>query len=208
MKITQEIAKFNANYFVGCDGFTVTYHDAIAAGIRWFELGWDKWSDAIIPTHAFKILGADETIEAFTRGVDKGSLMAYVQDPEKAVFVRKPILWTERMAEQFIKDAPSEMGKKYNFNLIAGMAGSNSRLGSILNAILGQRRFTHWIDKLTNSKVQAICSQTVARLNNKQPELRSKGCLGLDPDQEEVNPKMLFYDSWIYEPGAIELLPG
>lgn len=191
MNIVQQKAVFGTNYDVGFSCFNVRRHDFIAAGIRWFER-WDSLPKLPRPSHAYVITGEDETEEAFGNGVHKGTLSAYLKDPNVAVLIRKPLGWSPSRGEQIAAKAKACDGQGYGYLSIVAMAMSHSYIGHGLD-LLTKGWLGHQMEKLANTQNTAICSEVVAEAN------------GL------VNPYIwtpadLFFSDNIYEPGAVELV--
>lgn len=203
MTITEAKPQWGVNYGEGFDAFTVRKKDFVAAGIRWFSR-WDEMPGLPPVSHAFKIIGKDLTIEAFSDGVHYGTLTAYLSDPDVALLVRKPILWTPEMGRGMVEQAQKHLGDKYGYTLIVAMALTRSFLGRGLDW-LTRGWTTRFVDDLLDSKRQEICSELVAMADQAQPELAGKGVLAQPANT--ITPVMLFGDAAIYEPGAVELVP-
>lgn len=203
MDVIEQKTQFGVNYDVGYDGFTSHPKDFITAGINWFER-WDKLPGIPPVSHTFKIVGEDQTVEAFGNGVRYGKLSDYLNDPNCALMVRKPMKWTPDMGRRLAAAAKSHIGERYNYFLIVMMALGNTFLGHGINKLSGGK-FSNWLDELADSKKSSICSQLVSRVNNSVIELRNWGVLRLPP--YDVTPLLLLQDKMIYEPGIIELIP-
>lgn len=199
--VIEQARSFGTNYGVGWTGFISRRNDFVAAGIDWFSR-WDEISNVPV-THTFIICGEELTIEAFTSGVDYGSLSAYINDPDTAVLVRQPILWTPEMGQRIVDKAVLHLHEKYNDWLIAADALVNTFLGHYIDH-LTNGRLTSVITKAADSPTKEICSKLVA-LAMAQPETEAFGVLA-NPAWE-VKPIDLFEDTAIYQPGAFELLP-
>ena len=203
MNVIEQNPQFGVNYDVGFDAFTCHPKDFITAGIGWFER-WDALPGVPPASHALKIVGEDQTIEAFFDGVRYGKLSDYLNDPECALLVRRPILWTPDMGARMVAEAEKHLGEKYNYFLIAMMAIGHSFLGHWIDKQT-DGKFSRWLEKLADGTNSEICSQLVAKVNSAMPELRDKSVLKLPP--YDITPLLLIGDSVIYEPGTIELIP-
>ena len=203
MNVSDQKAQFGVNYDVGYDGFISRPNDFIAAGIRWFER-WDTLPGVPPVSHAIKIIGPDQTIEALAHGIVYGSLSKYINDPECAVLVRKPKGWTPEMGERLATEAKSHLGEKYNYLLLFVMAITNSYFGKGLDAVTG-KKFSAWLNHVADLKRHDICSQFCAKVDNALPEFQGKSVLARPLNT--ITPILLCQDEVIYEPGTIELLP-
>ena len=206
MNIAVQQFRWGVNVDVGYTGLVVTKDNAISAGIRWFEEGWDeKFTRKLVPSHAFTITGPNDTIEAFSNGVHDGTLTAYLDDPDCALLVRRPHLWTPAMGARIVAEAEKYVGDGYGYPLIAGMLISRSAFGTLLDAIT-HGWFGRTVDAACNQKHREICSEEVALTMRAQPEVAGLGIAGLPP--YTVNPEMIFLDQYCYEPSdyACELL--
>jgi hypothetical protein len=204
MNVTEQKPQFGVNYDVGYDAFTCHPRDFLTAGIDWFER-WDALPGVPPASHALKIVGPDQTIEALSHGIVYGNLSDYLNDPMCALMVRKPIQYTPDMADRMLKEAKSHLGEKYNYMLIVMMAIGHSYLGHWIDEKFAHGNFSRWLEKLADSKRKSICSQFVARVDNEMVELRDKSVLRFPP--YDITPVLLIGDPVIYEPGTIELLP-
>jgi hypothetical protein len=205
MNIAVQKLQWNVNVAIGYVGFTVRKHDAVAAGIRWFESGWNKVGWGVKPSHTFLISDSDETIEAFGNGIHRGTLTAYLHDPDVALLVRRPFGWTAEMGRNIVEAGSMHLGHKYGYWLIAGMAVSRSFLGMALNwATRGWfgRRVQGWCD----GKQAEICSELVSLAMQGQGGLVRRGVL--QQAANTITPVDLFRDSFAFEPCdyAIELV--
>lgn len=201
MNVLDQPLQWGVNCDVGWVGFLSRHNDFIAHGINWFSR-WDEISNIPI-THTFIITGPDSTIEAFKDGVKPGTLSAYLNDPEVALLVRKPIKWTPDMGARIVGKAQMHEGEKYNDWLIFADAASNTLLGHYLDHLFHgaiSQHLTEWAD----SPNKEICSKLVAVAVN-QPETQSFGVLA-NP-AASIKPIDLFEDQYIFDPGAYELLP-
>ena len=203
MNVIEQKPQFGVNYDVGYDAFTSHPKDFLTAGIDWFER-WDALPGVPPASHAIKIVGEDLTLEAFADGVRYGKLSDYLNDPNCALMVRKPILWTPGMAFRMRTEAERHLGERYNYFLIIMMAIGHSYLGHWIDK-LTHGKFSLWLEKLADSSRAEICSQFVAKVDNAMPELRDRSVLRLPP--YDITPVLLIGDPVIYEPGTIELIP-
>ena len=203
MDVIEQKAQFGVNYDVGYDAFTAHPKDFLTAGIGWFER-WNAIPGFPPVSHAIKIVGHDQTIEALADGIVYGKLSNYLNDPNCALMVRKPIQYTPDMAARMLKEAESHLGEKYNYLLIVMMAFGHTYFGHGIDKLCNGK-FSQWMEELADSKRKSICSQFVARVDNAMVELRNISVLRLPP--YEVTPLLLIQDPVIYERGIIELLP-
>jgi hypothetical protein len=204
MNVTEQKPQFGVNYDVGYDAFTAHPRDFLTAGISWFER-WDALPGVPPASHAIKIVGPDQTIEALAHGIVYGKLSDYLNDPECALMVRKPIQYTPDMGARMLKEAQSHLGDKYNYPLIVMMAIVNSYIGHWIDQKFANGKFSDWMLRLADSKRKEICSQFVAKVDNEMVELRDRSVLRLPPYR--ITPVLLIGDPVIYEPGTIELIP-
>jgi hypothetical protein len=202
IKITQQHPQLGVNYGPGWIGFKATRSGFIAKGINWFER-WDNISHAPVD-HTFNIAGEDLTIEAFANGVEDGSLADYLGDPDTALLVRKPRLLGPQMAAQILQTAASHLGEPYNNALIAAMAIGNTYAGHLVNWAThnAAERFLCWLADRNN---KWICSKLVRVSLDHPPYNQYRGVMQLPA--YTVNPIDLFEDAFVFEPGAIELVP-
>lgn len=203
MTIIEEKLQWGSNYGFGFSAFLSRKEDFISYGIDWFT----RWSD--LPgtppiSHTFIIAGEDRTIEAFGDGVHDGRLKAYLDNPDVAVLVRKPIKWSDQMGQRIVAEAAKHIGEEYNYKLIAALALSNSIVGHFLNK-LSKGELQTFLTRLVDSPHKEICSKLVALANEAQSEIGHLGCLA--NLSCEITPAMLFNDAFIYDPGAVELVP-
>lgn len=203
MNIIEQQPRWGLNYREGFDGFTVRRKDFIAAGIRWFEK-WDMLPGVPPVSHTFKIIGDNRTIEAFSDGIHYGTIGAYLNDPDVALLVREPIVWTQDMAEKMTAAAAAHLGDKYGTSLIAAMAFTRTFFGRGLDW-LSRGWTTRFVTNMLDSKRQEICSELVAMVDREQPELACAKVFAYNSN--EITPLMLFGDDTLYKPGAIELVP-
>lgn len=191
MKIAQSKAQFGFNYDIGWSAFNVRRQDFVAEGIRWFER-WDSLPNLPRPSHTYIITGVDETMEAFGNGVHKGTLTAYLKDPNVAVLVRRPLLWTPDRGAEIAKRAIEHDGQGYDYLQIGAMAMAHSYIGHGLD-LLTKGWMGHQMEKLADSKNTAICSELTADAN------------GI-ADPYAYSPAQLFFSTGIYEDDSFELV--
>lgn len=203
MTVVEQKPQFHVNYDVGYDGFVARQKDFIAAGIKWFER-WDAIPGTPPVSHALKIVGENQTIEAFGDGVHYGKLSDLLNDPDAALIVRKPKGWTPELGERLKAEAEKHLGEKYNYMLIVALAIAHSYFGRWLDK-LTKGKFATWIEGIADRKRYDICSVCVSRINNAMPEFQGKGVLS-NP-LYDITPIMLCGDQTIYESGAVELVP-
>jgi len=202
MVILDEPLRWGENCDVGWTGFIARKHSFIAAGISWFSR-WDEISHVPVE-HTFIISKQDETIEAFQNGIRAGTLSAYINDPDVAILVRQPAIWTPDIGARIVERANKHIGEDYNDALIAADALVNTFLGHWLNHV-SRGAFAEHLTKLADSDKRWICSKLVAYANSIQ-ELEALGGVLANP-AAEAKPIDLFEDLFIYGPGAFELLP-
>jgi hypothetical protein len=203
MDVVEQKYQWGVNYDVGYDAFTAHPKDFLTAGINWFER-WDALPGFPPASHALKIVGPNQTIEALAHGVVYGKLSDYLNDPDCALMVRKPAGWTPDIGQRLKAAAESHLGERYNYLLIVMMAIGHSYLGHGIDKLF-KGKFAKWLEKTADSKRYSICSQMVARSNSSLPEYKDKGVLKLPP--YDITPLLLVQDPVIYERGIIELLP-
>ena len=88
--------------------------------------------------------------------------------------------------------------------MIVMIAIGHSYIGHRIDK-LTHGKFSLWLEKLADNSRAEICSQFVAKVDNKMPELKDKSVLKLPP--YDITPVLLIGDPVIYEPGTIELIP-
>lgn len=202
IQVTRQIPQYGVNYGPGWIGFIARKDSFVSEGIDWFER-WDNISHVPV-SHTFNISGQDLTVEAFEKGVEDGSLENYLLDPDVALLVRKPVLMSPILAATIVNNATSHLGEAYNNRLIAAMALSNTYLGHGLNWATRDRseRFLCW---LADSAHKWVCSKLVKTTLEEQPYTALRGVMQIPAYM--VKPIDLFEDTYVFEPGAIELIP-
>ena len=202
IKVTQQYPAFGSNYGPGWIGFLSRRKDFIAAGIDWFSR-WDEIS-GIPVSHTFNVIDEDLTVEAFESGVSDGSLESYLADQDVALLMRRPRLLGIDTARAIIDEAERRLGEPYNNALIAAMGMSNSLLGRGLCWLTGGRT-SRWLCHLADRPNHWICSRLVWFTLNRYPYSEYSGVMHQPPYL--VKPIDLFEDSFLFEPGAVELVP-
>lgn len=196
MTIVEQKPQWRANYDIGYVGFTVTRDRLIAAGINYFTK-FDDLPHTPHPTHCFVITGEDETVEAFARGVDRGTLSDYLKNPDVAVLIRRPRHYTRAMGQRMADEASRRVGKKYGYWLVATLAVSNSFAGRLLSAATGGW-FGRFVTKLGDKKSEEMCSETVGGVMQTEDHLRYLGVL--QKPARQITPVALFVDPYCFEP--------
>ena len=202
IKVTQQYPAYGTNYGPGWIGFKATRKGFIAAGINWFE-HWDNISKVPVE-HTLNIASDDLTIEALEDGVDDGSLRNYLLDPDVALLVRKPRQLSLDLARAIVDEAGMHLGEPYNNRLIAAMALSSTFLGHALSRLTCDRT-ERWLCWLADRRNEWICSKLVRTSLAHPPYTQYHGVMQMPP--YTVKPIDLFEDVFVFEPGAIELLP-
>lgn len=203
MQIVEQRPVWQTNLNVGYNAFITRRKDFISAGIRWFSR-WDDLPGVPPVSHAFIISGPNETIEAFGNGVGRGTLSAYLNDPNVALLIRVPSGYTEDLGQRIVAEAAKHIGDRYGYVLIAAMALTNTILGHGIDKATGgwlSRKVDGWAD----GKREEICSELVAIADAAQPELAGRGIL--KNPASTIKPVDLMGDAVIYQPGAVELIP-
>ena len=202
INVTRQLPQYGVNYGPGWIGFIARRDSFVAEGIDWFER-WDNISHVPV-SHTFNISGSDLTVEAFENGVEDGSLENYLLDPDVALLVRKPVLMNPTLAAAIVNVATSHLGEPYNNRLIAAMAASNTYLGHGLNWVTGDRseRMLCW---LADSARKWVCSKLVKTTLQQPAYTPLRGVMQMPAYM--VKPIDLFEDLFVFEPGAIELIP-
>lgn len=201
MNIAVQTPKYPVNYAPGYIGFTIRKKDAIAFGIRWFESQWGELRGERIPSHAFVIVDQDRTVEAFFKGVNYGSIQAYLDDPDVALLVRRPYHWSWEGGQEIVSEAMRHIGHPYGYTLIAAMLVTHSTPGKLINKIpfLGER-FTNLVSRIGDRKLEEICSEIAAIAMKAYPILSMRGIL--QSPTNTIDPYKLFYDAMCFEPPA------
>lgn len=203
MKPVQQTIRWGLNVDTGFTGVISRRKDFISAGIDWFER-YDRLPGDPPCSHAFIITGQDQTIEAFADGVKYGTLTAYLNDPNVALFAKRAAGWTPDIGSSLVGAAARHLGERYNYGLIAALAISNSLAGHGLDLLTGGW-FGHTVTAVADRKRADICSQLVAQA------MRTRyGSLGmLTLLDREVKPQRVYEDQVIYEGAPVELVaPG
>lgn len=198
--ITIERPKWGVNYGPGFNCFTVRRGDFVASGIQWFTR-WDDINNVPV-SHTFPVIGPDLTIEAFGNGVKLGTLSAYLDDPNVALLVRKPVGWTPEMGARMVAEAKKHVGRGYDWPLIGTMMMSRTFVGRGINQ-LTKGWFGQTLNRFVEGKEREICSELMASVDQAQPELAGRDILSLPA--YDIDPVSLF-SSHIFEPGAVELV--
>ena len=186
----------------GYIGFVSRKADFISAGIDFFE-AWDRLPGDVPVSHTLVYCGPVTTIEALAHGVVQGSVANYLDDPDCALLVRRPLGYTDELGERIVNCASSHMDEKYDDWLIAADAMRNTLLGHYLDHQL-HGAVTEFLTAWADRPKEEICSKLVA-LAMHQPEFIDKGFVSWPPAQ--VMPANVFEDNLVFEPGAVELLP-
>lgn len=204
MRVVVEQPQWEVNYDVGYSGFTIRRKDFVAAGIRWFS-HWDSLPDIPSPSHCLIITGPDSTIEAMADGVRAGSLDSYLNDPDVALLVRRPVHYSHDLGQRIADEAATHDGDGYGYSLIGALAVSNSVLGKGIDW-LTRGWFGRTVCNIADSKKQEMCSELVGLSMQAQKDLFYLGCLSKPANT--IKPVDLFKDRFIYEPVdyAVELV--
>ncbi|HLF96763.1 MAG TPA: hypothetical protein VI457_06445 [Methylococcaceae bacterium] len=196
LKISSIEPKFGDNYKAGYVGFTYQNISVACKGIAYMTR-WARMSDIKV-SHALLVTGENECIEARTQhGVVRSDLKKYFDNPHCQIFFRKPVALTAEIASKMNAVAGKEVGKKYDFNLIAAQALQGILVGKFVNTVFNGSP-DRLVSKLLNNDDKWICSELVAYCLNEQPEYRDKGVLHSPTDT--IDPQELFEDSVIFTP--------
>lgn len=194
---TANSAAWGTNYNVGYIGFT--YYDAslVSTGIAYFTR-WSRMSDIKI-SHALVVTGPDECVEALASDniVTSSPLSKYLNEEKCALYLRKPNGWTQTMGDEIAAAAKSQVGCKYDFNLIASAAAHGTFVGTLINKIF-KGVPDRILCKLLNHDRKWICSELAAYCLKTQSPLMNKGILR--EDSETITPQELFEDNIVFEP--------
>ena len=191
-------AVFGENYDIGYIGFTFYDASIVSEGIAYFTR-WSKMSDITV-SHAFIVTDENECVEALAEKdvVAVSPLMdKYVNDPRCALYMRKPLGWTANIGKRIATVAASEVGCKYDYDLIASDAVNGSFLGELINKAFNGNP-DHILCKLLNKDKRWICSELAAYSLDSQPEYHDKGILRKGCDT--ITPQELFEDGTIFVP--------
>lgn len=204
LNISVQQPKWGVNYDVGFSAFVIRKYGFVSHGIQWFS-AWDSIKNIPSPSHALTITGENETVEAFSHGVDRGTVSAYLDDEDCVLLVRRPLRWTPDMGQRIKRQVETHIGEKYGFRLIGALAVANSYSGKLLDLLSG-KRFSGWLARLADSKKEMICSESVSDGLAAQPEVQAFGILARPP--AVIKPVDLCGDRYIYEPPdyAVELV--
>lgn len=193
---------YGLNYNKGYIGFTYDGDNPIAQGIAYFTK-WDQMH-MIRATHVLIVTGEDSCIEAdgATNSVHETPLAPYFKRSNKQIFFRKPVGLTDEVAEHIVQTLRPEIGKTYDFPLIAAHALVGTVLGYVIDRLSGEKLSVS-LCKLLDNLNSYICSELAAYALDQQPEYRDKGVLAL-PDST-INPQQLFEDDVIFEAWKTEV---
>ncbi|MEI6209759.1 MAG: hypothetical protein WCP20_23485 [Desulfuromonadales bacterium] len=127
--------EFNKNYTIGSIGFSYNVTSPVSKGIAWFTR-WDRMSDIKV-SHALVVTGANECVEASAskNRVGCASLDEYFNDEHCLIFFRKPVHLTSEIAQKIVQTAKEQVGKRYDYSLIAAQAVTGSFIGHLINDI-------------------------------------------------------------------------
>lgn len=200
--VRQQHPVYGTNYGPGWIGFISRKDDFVAAGIDWFSR-WDETSHVPV-SHTFNIVGSDLTVEAFENGVCEGSIDSYLNDPDATLLVRKPRGLTPAAASAIVRAAESHLDDLYNNRLIAALGASNTFLGHWLNK-LTNGGYGKWLCQRADRPDEWICSKLVATTLQETGIPFAYGVMTQPPCT--LMPIDLFEDIFVFESGAIELVP-
>lgn len=193
MTLTVQTPRWLDNYAPGYIGFSYrTDSPILSPGIAYFTR-WDRLS-SIRVTHSFIVSGPDHCLEALPGGVRESSLQARFEDPNLAVFFRKPVRYSLDLGCAICRSARAQIGVAYDYRLIAGQALVNTWLFHRCLSRSAEIRTLEWFDNAT----AFICSELAAFSLDAQPELHDLGCLA-DPHCA-VSPQILFEDPALFQP--------
>lgn len=196
LKITSIEPRYGDNYKSGYVGFTYNNINIASLGIAYMTK-WARMSDIKV-SHALLVTGENECIEARVQhGVVRSDLKKYFDNPHCQIFFRKPVGLTDEIADSMKKVAGKEVGKKYDFHLIAAQALQGIVIGKFINTVFNGRP-DRLVSKLLNEDNKWICSELVAYSLNEQSEYKGKGVLHNPTDT--IDPQELFEDSVIFTP--------
>jgi hypothetical protein len=196
MNIAEQRPQWRGNYDIGYIGFTITKASFIAAGISWFTK-WDALPNLPKPTHCFIVTGEDETVEAFSKGVDRGTLSSKLADENVGVLIRRPRHYSRDMGARLAMESGKYVGEKYGYWLVATLAVSNSIIGRLFSTLTGGW-FERFVTSLGDKKKEQMCSELCARTMQTEPELAKLGVL--QQEARTIVPVELFTDPYCFEP--------
>lgn len=121
---------YGLNYNKGYIGFEGKDNSLLAKGIT-YVTRWEKMSD-VATHHCFIVADMYNCIEALADGRVRETPLETYFSPNRSVFFRKPIGWTESIADRIVTAARNEIGKEYDFKAILVQALSGSLPGRLL----------------------------------------------------------------------------
>jgi hypothetical protein len=184
----------NGNYNVGYIGFTYHSKNIISQGIAYFTRR-DQISE-VTASHALIVTGENQCVEAhFETGVAQRDLRDYFDDKHCQIFFKKPKELMPEIANNIAKAAESQMGCKYDINLISRLMFAYTHLGRIINKIT-KDEFVKWLTRQHQGDDEWICSELAAYCLDKQPEYKDQDILSLP--NAIITPQKLF-ESKIFE---------
>jgi hypothetical protein len=208
LKIVQQQPNYLVNYGPGWTGFVSRRDNFVSEGINWFSR-WDELSHVPI-SHCFKIIDRDLIVEALASGVVRGSLSVYLNDPDIALLVRRPIMLSDILTKLLCQNALEHLGEPYNKELIAALAIGETYLGRAANWFTRgwlQRRLAITADERNTW----TCSKLEATTLHITPFNNLRGIMELPPCL--VKPIDLFEDIHVFDTellataDAFELMP-
>lgn len=203
IKKTPDSLKYGVDYQKGDIGFTFDKKSWISSGIAHFTR-WQRKSNIKID-HALIIIDDSTCIEAISdTGVAVKKLKDYFNNQNTVIFFKRLKGINKKIADEIVKNAKAEVGKKYAKILLL--------VGIIRGSYIG-----HWIDKITHNKFfdkqfqlinrgrSFLCSELVAHCLQKAKlwPYHNEGIL--KRPAAAINPQELFEDENIFESGRIEI---
>jgi hypothetical protein len=189
------------HYHAGWSGFSFTDDAFISEGIAVFENPLVLFG-ARVPSHTWIVTGPDECIEAQGKGVVRASMSERFANTNCMVWFRCPSFYDSVVAEEIVKGAEQELGKKYNYAMIGAHAASNTLIGRALNFIT-RRWYEKILTHIADKKSADICSMVTGYAMQRSHSLMAwlgsnRGVLAREAHQ--LKPSDLDTDRRIYRP--------
>jgi len=195
MKIHYFKPQYTLNYNKGYIGFTYNHKNLFSKGITYFTK-LDNLS-GISVSHALIVIDENTCIEATIKGVKYTKLNKYFKSNKYNIFFRKPINFSNEMAESIVEKAKTFIGLKYDFSLYIAHIFKHSIIGKFIDSMTGNR-VSKYLYSLTDTKEEFVCSEFVAKVLQLIPELAIIGILS-EKTAGEINPQELFEDVKIFK---------
>lgn len=157
---------YGIDYKKGDIGFVrrIKTRTIIDLGIEYFTRKQRQKTNGLIGSHAIIVKDASTCIEAVRTkgGVIETNLNCYLKYGNFEVIFRTPKDMTEEMADEIVRNAEKEEGKKYAINLILLNVLRNSLLGHLVDKGTNYKSFDNLSSLFHSNKRAFICSELVS----------------------------------------------